>query len=131
MRCLDPAPRKYAYLPGRGNPQRWRPGDEPTAAGAPGDHYPAAAAGRNNDQIARQYGLAREMVQTWRRRWLAAAPRLAAAEAGGGTAAELTQQIVAVLADQPRAGVPPTFSAEQICQILALACQPPAASGGR
>ena len=89
----------------------------------------AAAAGWNNDQIARQYGLAREMVQTWRRRWLAAAPRLAAAEAGGSTAAELTQQIVAVLADEPRAGVPPTFSAEQICQILALACEPPAASG--
>ena len=66
----------------------------------------AAAAGRNNDQIARQYGLAREMVQTWRRRWLAAAPRLAAAEAGGSTAAELTQQIVAVLADAPRAGGP-------------------------
>ena len=34
----------------------------------------AAAAGRNNDQIARQGGLAREMVQSWRNRWLAAAP---------------------------------------------------------
>src|SRR6266478_1666084 len=50
-------------------------------------------------------------------------------EGGGGTAAELTQQIVAVLADAPRAGAPPTFSAEQICQILALACEPPAESG--
>jgi putative transposase len=89
----------------------------------------AAAAGRNNDQIARRCGLAREMVQTWRHRWLVAAPQLAVAEAGGGTAAELTQQIVAVLADAPRAGAPPTFSAEQICQILALACEPPAASG--
>jgi transposase len=89
----------------------------------------AAAAGRNNDQIARRCGLAREMVQTWRHRWLVAAPQLAVAEAGGGTAAELTQQIVAVLADAPRAGAPPTFSAEQICQILALACEPPAESG--
>jgi len=89
----------------------------------------AAAAGRNNDQIARRCGLAREMVQTWRHRWLVAAPQLAVAEAGGGTAAELTQQIVAVLADAPRAGAPPTFSAEQICEILALACEPPAASG--
>ena len=89
----------------------------------------AAAAGRNNDQIARQGGLAREMVQSWRNRWLAAAPRLAVAEVEGGTTAELTQQIVAVLADEPRAGAPPTFSAEQICQILALACESPAASG--
>jgi transposase len=89
----------------------------------------AAAAGRNNDQITRQYGLTREMVQSWRHRWLVAAPQLAVAEAGGGTAAELTQQIVAVLADAPRAGAPPTFSAEQICQLLALACEPPAESG--
>jgi putative transposase len=89
----------------------------------------AAAAGRNNDQITRQYGLTREMVQSWRHRWLVAAPQLAVAEAGDGTAAELTQQIVAVLADAPRAGAPPTFSAEQICQILALACEPPAESG--
>jgi putative transposase len=89
----------------------------------------AAAQGRNNDQIARQCNLARDMVQTWRTRWLAAAPRLAAAEAGGSTAAELTQQIVAVLADEPRVGAPPTFSAEQICPLLALACEPPAASG--
>src|SRR2546427_684332 len=47
----------------------------------------AAAAGRNNDQIARRCGLAREMVQTWRHRWLVAAAQLAVAEAGGGTAA--------------------------------------------
>src|SRR3954463_821040 len=71
----------------------------------------AAAAGRNNDQIARQGGLAREMVQSWRNRWLAAASRLALAETEGATTAELTQQIIAVLADAPRAGVPPTFSA--------------------
>jgi putative transposase len=89
----------------------------------------AAAAGRNNDQIAREHGRAREMVQSWRNRWLAAAPRLAVAEAGGGTAAELTSQIVAVFEDEPRAGAPPTFSAEQICQILALACEPPRESG--
>lgn len=89
----------------------------------------AAAAGRNNDQIAREGGLGRDMVQTWRTRWLAAAPRLAAAEAGGSTPAERTQQIVAVLADAPRAGAPPTFNAEQICQLLALACESPTESG--
>jgi len=89
----------------------------------------AAADGGNNDQIARQYGLDRETVQTWRTRWLAAGARLAAAEADGDAAAALTKQIHVVLADAPRAGAPPTFSAEQICQILALACEPPAESG--
>src|SRR5260370_35251275 len=51
----------------------------------------AAAAGRNNDQIARRGGLAREMVQTWRHRWLVAAAQLAVAEARGGTAAGVAQ----------------------------------------
>jgi Homeodomain-like domain len=76
----------------------------------------AAADGLNTDQIARRFGLA-------------AAPRLAAAEAEGCDDGALTKQLVAVLDDRPRAGAPPTFRAEQICQILALACEPPAASG--
>src|SRR5260370_5974941 len=89
----------------------------------------AAAAGRNNDQITRQYGLSRETVQSWRDRWLAAAPRLAVAEAGGGTAAELTQQIGAVLDDEPPAGAPSAFPAAQTCQTLAPPPRPTAASG--
>jgi transposase len=89
----------------------------------------AAADGRNNDQIARQFGLDRETVQRWRTRWLAAAAPLAAVEAAGSAAAELPQQIRAVLDDNQRAGAPPTFRAEQICQIVALACEPPPDSG--
>ena len=89
----------------------------------------AAADGENNDQIARRFGLVRETVQIWRGRWLAAAPRLAAAEEAGADDAELRTQVLAVLEDGPRAGAPPTFSAEQLCQIMALACEPPAASG--
>lgn len=88
----------------------------------------AAADGQRTDQIARHCGLARETVQSWRGRWMAAAPRLAAVEADGCDDAELTSQIIAVLDDDARAGAPPTFSAEQICQIIALACEPPAAS---
>jgi len=88
----------------------------------------AAADGQRTDQIARHFSLAGETVQSWRGRWVAAASRLAAVEAGGCDDAELTSQIVAMLDDEPRAGAPPTFSAEQICQIIALACEPPAAS---
>lgn len=86
-----------------------------------------ASEGFNNEQLAQRLGLARETVQSWRARWLAAAPRLAAA--AGSDDAILTKLIVAELNDAQRAGAPPTFSAEQICQVLALACEPPAASG--
>lgn len=88
----------------------------------------AASNGFNNEQIAQRLGLARETVQIWRARWLAAAPRLAAAAADGSDDATLTKQLVAELTDAPRAGAPATFSAEQVCQIIALACEPPAAS---
>jgi putative transposase len=37
--------------------------------------------------------------------------------------------IAEVLADAPRPGAPPTFSAEQVVQIIAMACTPPADSG--
>jgi putative transposase len=89
----------------------------------------AASDGGNNEQLAQRLGLARETVQVWRARWLAAGPRLAAAEADGSDDATLTKLIIAELNDAPRAGAPPAFSAEQICQLLALACEPPATSG--
>ncbi len=43
----------------------------------------AAAAGPNNDQIARQSGLHRSTVRPWRTRWLVSAPRRAAAVTAG------------------------------------------------
>jgi putative transposase len=89
----------------------------------------AASDGWNNEQLALRLGLARETVQVWRARWLAAGPRLAAAEADGSDDVTLTKLIVAELNDAPRAGAPPAFSVAQICQLLALACEPPAASG--
>ena len=89
----------------------------------------AAAAGCNNEQIAHQLGLKRDTARTWRDRWLAAGPRLAVAEAEGADEAALTHCILLEFDDAPRAGAPPTFSAEQICRIIALACEPPASSG--
>jgi putative transposase len=89
----------------------------------------AASDGGNNEQRAQRLGLARETVQVWRARWLAAGPRLAAAEAEGSDDATRAKLIVAELNDAPRAGAPPPCRAEQICQLLALACEPPATSG--
>lgn len=87
-----------------------------------------AAAGRNNSQIGAQLDLARGNVRTWRERWLAAAPALAAAEADLD-AKQLAQRLEQLLADAPRPGTPPTFAPEQVVQIIALACEKPDASG--
>lgn len=38
---------------------------------------------------------------------------------------ELNVFILGCLSDQPRSGSPGKFSAEQICQIVAMACEPP------
>jgi homeodomain-containing protein/Homeodomain-like domain-containing protein len=86
----------------------------------------AAANGEQNDLLARRLGCTRKTVRTWRARWAAAEAQLALVEAD---ADELLLLIEALLADAPRPGTPDTFSAEQIVQIVALACTPPASVG--
>ena len=88
----------------------------------------AAADGGNNEHLARQFGLDRGTVRTWRARWRVAAPRLEAAAAAGDDERLLAQLVAAALDDAPRSGAPATFSAEQVVQIVALACEPPPAS---
>jgi len=87
----------------------------------------AIADGLNNDQIARQLGLERSTVCRWRARWLVAVPRLEAA-LDEEEERVVCQRIVDALDDAPRSGAPDTFSAEQIVQIIAIACEPPADS---
>lgn len=68
----------------------------------------------------------------WRGAWLSAAPRLLEVEeagGGGGEEKELRLCIEEALADSPRSGTPATFTAEQICQIVALACESPGECG--
>jgi len=62
-------------------------------------------------------------VKKWRRRWQEAASYLAEIEAEGSLK-ELEVAIEKVLADQPRSGAPAKFTAEQVCQIVAIACEP-------
>ena len=97
-----------------------------------------AASGANNDQIATLLGIDRGTVRTWRMRWLEALPRLKAAEkrAGGGDDDDdddervlLAGLVEEVLVDEPRSGKPATFTPEQICRIVALACENPRESG--
>src|SRR5215207_835188 len=95
-----------------------------------------AASGANNDQIATLLGIDRGTVRTWRMRWLEALPRLKAAEkrAGGGDDDDDERVLLAglveeVLVDEPRSGKPATFTPEQVCRIVALACENPRESG--
>jgi putative transposase len=86
----------------------------------------SAAAGQRNEQIARQLSCSPTTVRLWRTRWAEAQVHLVAVEADQR---ELHSAIASVLADAPRPGAPDTFTAEQIVQIIALACTPPADSG--
>jgi hypothetical protein len=86
----------------------------------------AAASGVRNVPLAHDLGCTPKTVIKWRARWAAAEPQLAAGE---HTAADLKRLIARVLADAPRPGAPDTFTAEQIVQIINLACTPPADAG--
>lgn len=77
----------------------------------------AAAAGQTNSQIARTEGVHPDTVRLWRNRWLGLGPI---------PLAELS--VSDRLEDAPRPGKPPTITAEQVCQIVALACEAPGES---
>jgi len=91
----------------------------------------AAADGASNRGLAHQLHLARNTAQAWRDRWLAATEALAAAELEGGEGDDRAVRavVLGVLADAPRSGAPPQFTPEQLCQIMAVACEPPGDSG--
>lgn len=86
-----------------------------------------AFAGRLNQEIADEIGLDRMAVGTWRRRWRDAWAEWTRLECAEPT--RLRGAIRETLRDAPRSGSPGKFTAEQITQILAVACEPPERSG--
>jgi len=82
----------------------------------------AAARGLGMSEVGREAGCSRELARRWR-------DRFAVAQAGWGAAAEtwdedtLTDKVVTLLEDRERSGAPATFTPEQLCQIVALACE--------
>jgi transposase len=84
-------------------------------------------AGLLNDEIALQVGLNRQQVGIWRQRWRDAWDALCVWECTEPH--RLREAILDVLSDAPRPGAPATFTAEQVAQIVALACEPPELSG--
>ena len=81
-----------------------------------------------NQEIADDLGVHVQTPRRWRKRWAESAERLAVAD-GKMTDKELRLLIEDVLSDEPRSGTPATFTAEQICEIVAISCEPPEASG--
>ena len=77
----------------------------------------AAAAGKSNAQIGRELRVTVDTVRLWRQRWLDLQPI---------PAADLSAE--ERLQDLPRPGAPARITADQICQIEALACEKPEAS---
>ena len=77
-----------------------------------------AATGYSNTAIAEQVPMDIEAVGLWRRRWTAWR---------GVPLAEV--DVAKRLADAPRPGVQPRLTPEQVCHILALACEQPSGSG--
>src|SRR5450631_1686615 len=84
-------------------------------------------AGMLNEDIALQVGLNRQQVGLWRQRWRDAWKALCVWECTEPH--RLREAIVDVLSDAPRPGAPATFTAEQVSQIVALACESPKLSG--
>lgn len=73
-----------------------------------------AAQGKNNGQIARELALKVDTVRRWRMRWI------------GWQKVSLDDVSVSErLSDSPRPGRPAQITAEQTCQMFALACAQP------
>lgn len=73
-----------------------------------------AHAGKNNSQIARELGVSVEMVRAWRTRWLALQ-----------SVAASDLKVEDRLSDAPRPGRKSQITAEQTCQLIAMACEAP------
>ncbi len=73
-----------------------------------------AAEGKRNAELARELGVSTDTVRSWRMRWI------------GLQAVPLSElSVVERLTDVPRPGRPAEITAEQTCQIVALACEQP------
>ena len=74
----------------------------------------AAGEGKRNGQIARELGASVDTVRKWRMHWL------------GVQAVSLEDlEVSERLTDLPRPGRPAQITAEQTCQMIALACEQP------
>jgi putative transposase len=84
--------------------------------------------GHSNQDIAERLGCERHAVGPWRCRWADAFDRLVLVECCEKESA-LACEIEGLLSDLPRSGSPGKFTAEQVTQVLAVACEEPGTCG--
>lgn len=84
--------------------------------------------GQDNLAISQASSLERHAVGRWRKRWQDSYDALLAIELNQSQAA-LERAIADVLSDAPRSGAPAKFSAEQVVQLVSIACESPRSSG--
>lgn len=90
-----------------------------------------SADGMHNVDQARRIGADTQRVRRWRRRWADAQPAIEAAEGTEGETAYVEDLVVELLGDEHRAGRKPVFTAEQVAQIIAVACERPSEESER
>lgn len=83
-----------------------------------------AAEPSSSCSIATRLNLTLQTVRRWRQRWLQVRPAMLTAEQNDDDK-QLRQLIVEALSDEVRKGRPAIFTPEQICQIIAMACEQP------
>jgi putative transposase len=82
----------------------------------------ATGRGLGPSEVAAELGCSREVARRWRDRFAAAIAAWGEAPAEWDEPT-LTDKVLDVLEDQERAGAPATFTPEQLCAIVALACE--------
>jgi putative transposase len=88
-----------------------------------------AAEGQTNSQIANELKITRNTVSSWRERWQVSEERRGAVANELEDDKALRGLLEDIFRDNPRSGSPGKFSAEQMAQIIAIACEDPQANG--
>jgi transposase len=87
-----------------------------------------------NLRIAKEFKVQNKTVKKWRTRWLEGQAGLEQIVISGEQtekqkSKEIKEQVVKILRDKERTGTPMKYTAEQYCQILQVALEPPSESG--
>src|SRR5687768_3586712 len=79
---------------------------------------------QDNTTIARANNVCRDTVGKWRQRWKDSFPALMHMQFAE-TKAAFQRAIIECLSDAPRSGSPGKYTAEQIVELISVACEPP------
>jgi len=85
----------------------------------------ACAQGFSNTMIGVEFEVHKLTAGKWRRRWYESKIALDAIQSGQDKSMTLKQKVLLVLSDAPRSGSPTKFTADQLCQIYAVATEKP------